>query len=176
LRKRIICLIVQVLLFLTLQITTIPASATKAVPNGLNTGPYVDKIIFKVIRNSGEQIRALQAGDIETIANFIDSFYYTILDEDIDIDLYNVSSNEYIDITINCAKYPLNISGLRRAFAYAFDKTGVAKDYWHRFARLHDSVVPYANDWCIEDDLSWHYYDAEPDIGNAILDSLNFFI
>ena len=41
---------------------------------------------------------------------------------------------------------------------------------------MQDSLVPYSNGWCIEDQFEWHYYDARADIGNQILDGLHFEI
>jgi len=108
--------------------------------------------------------------------SFFDPVYLPQLDADPDIDIFSALRNGYGHITINCRDYPLNISGLRRAFAFAFDKERVTVEIMHGFSQEHDSLVPYANGWCVEDGFDWHYYDDRADIGNQILDDLGFDI
>jgi len=98
------------------------------------------------------------------------------MSDDPDISIHQSIRNGYGHITINCDKYPLNISGLRRAFAFAFNKTRVTQERMDGFSIEHDSLVPLPNGWCAEDEFDWHYYTAQPDIGNQILDELNFVI
>ena len=99
-----------------------------------------------------------------------------MLTADPDISIYEGLRNGYGQLAINCEKYPLNISGLRRAFAFAFDKTRATEETLHGFGIEHDSVVPRPNVWCAEDQFDFHYYTAQPEIGNQILDDLNFTI
>ena len=146
------------------------------VPSDLNVGPYVDKIVFKVINNQDQRILALQAGEIEMDNAFFDPVHLPTLDADPDIDIFSALRNGYGHITINCRDYPLNISGFRRAFAFAFDKTAVTAEVLDGFSQEHDSLVPFPNGWCIEDELPYHYYTAQVDIGNRILDNLGFEI
>jgi len=142
----------------------------------LKTGPYIDKIVYNVIANQDQRILALQAGAIEMDTSFFDPVHLPTLEADEDIDINVALRNGYGHLTINCRDYPLNISGLRRAFAYAVDKTRVQMEVMDGFSQNHDSLLPYVNEFCIEDDLDWHYYDPQPDIGNAILDELGFAI
>ena len=122
------------------------------------------------------RILALQTGTIDMDTSFFDPVHLTQLDEEPDIDIFEAYRNGYGHITINCAKYPLNISGLRRAFAFAFDKTRVTAEVMDGFSIEHDSLVPQPNGWCVEEKFDWHYYTAQPEIGNQILDNLNFTI
>jgi ABC-type transport system substrate-binding protein len=144
------------------------------VPDQLNVGPYVDKIVFKVIANQDQRILALQAGEIEFDNSFFDPVHLPTLDADPDIDIFSALRFGYGHITINCRDYPLNISGFRKAFAFAFDKTRVTVEVLDGFSQEHDSLVPYPNGWCIEDDMPYHYYTGQSEIGNAIMDSLGF--
>ena len=144
------------------------------IPFDLNTGPYVEQVDFKVIANSGQRMLALQSGAIDLHLGNFDSYNLPVLEEDPNIDVSYYARNGYGTFVFNCAKYPLNISGLRRAFAYAFDKAYIRDAVTAGFSLLHDSLVPYSCGWCIEDDLEWHYYTAEPEIGNEVLDSLGF--
>ena len=139
-------------------------------------GPYVDEVIYKVISNQDQRVLALQAGEIQLDNGYFNSVYYPILNADPDISIHERERNGYGQITINCAKYPLNISGLRRAFAFAYNKTKLTYEMLNGFGIEHDSLVPQPNGWCIEDQFDWHYYDARSDIGNQILDNLGFTI
>ena len=70
----------------------------------------------------------------------------------------------------------MNISGFRRAFAYAFDKTKVTAEFADGLFSVHDSIVPITSEFCIEDELDWNYFTNRTDIGNQILDELGFEI
>ncbi|MCK4567161.1 MAG: hypothetical protein KAU48_07620, partial [Candidatus Thorarchaeota archaeon] len=142
----------------------------------LVTGPYIDEVIFKVIEDQDQRVLALQAGEVEMDTGFFEPSYLTTLDSDPNIDIYRAIRNGYGHITINCDKYPLNISGFRRAFAFAFDKTRVTEEIMDGFSIEHDSLVPFPNGWCAEEQFDFHYYTAQPEVGNQILDDLNFTI
>jgi len=169
--------LLAVSLLVVLVASQTPVSAIDPPPSNLNIGPYVDKIVYKVIANQDQRILALQAGEIEMDNSFFDPVYLPQFGVDNpDIDIFSALRNGYGHITINTRDYPLNISGLRRAFAFAFDKTAVTVDIMDGFSQEHDSLVPYVNGWCVEDELEWHYYDDRADIGNQILDDLGFEI
>ena len=147
-----------------------------ALPSNISQGPYVDEIVFQVMYSQDQRILALQAGDIEIDSLCVDPIHYTVLDTDPDIELCEIVRNGYVHLTFNCEKYPLNYSGLRRAFAFAFDQQSVIDDVLYGFGICHDSLVPQVNSWCIDDDFGYNYSLPQPDIGNAILDELGFLI
>jgi ABC-type transport system substrate-binding protein len=165
-----------IILLVTLSFTPILGQALFDAPSNLNIGPYVDKVVYRVIANQDQRLLALQAGEIDMDLSFFDPVHFTTLDADPDINIFEGQRNGYGHFTINCDKYPLNISGLRRAFAYAFDKTRVTSETFDGFSIEHDSLIAPSNPWCIEDDFGWHYYTNQSDIGNQILDDLNFTI
>ena len=142
----------------------------------LNEGPYLSELTYHVYSSESERILALQADDIDTDQSFFDQVHYETLNMDPDIEIHEHLRNGYGHLTINCRDYPLNISGLRRAFAFAFDKESLVTDLFDGFAVAHDSIVPAPNGFCVEDKLPWNYYTAQPDIGNRILDNLGFAI
>ena len=146
--KRILAILAISTLVIVLVSGVNPVS-TADVPSDLNTGPYVDEIVYKVIANQDQRILALQAGVIELDNSFFDPVYLSQLDSDPDIDIFSALRNGYGHLTINCRDYPLNISALRRAFAFAFDKTEVTVEILDGFSQEHDSIVPYPNGWCI---------------------------
>jgi len=167
----VICVLLTVFLLSPTNVQGLESSYSN-----LSTGPYVDEVIFRVIVNQDQRILALQAGEIEMDTSFFDPVYIPIINADPAISVHQGIRNGYGHLTINCDKYPLNISGLRRAFAYAFDKTKATEVVLDGFGIEHDSLVPLPNGWCVEDEFDWHYYTNQSDIGNQILDDLNFTI
>ncbi|MFW9955459.1 MAG: ABC transporter substrate-binding protein, partial [Candidatus Thorarchaeota archaeon] len=75
------------------------------------------------------------------------------------------------DAKINCDRWPLNISAVRRAFHYAINKTAICE---MQGLRPHDSYLISPFPLSIESEMTHHYYDAEVEVGNAILDSIGF--
>lgn len=150
-------------------------------PENIGDGPYIDNIVYKVIANQNQRVLALLAGEIEMDSTYFDTYYTTpdhlaSLNADPDIDIAQTLQNGYTYASFDCEQYPGNISGFRRAFAYAFNKTKIVNEILNGYAEVHDSVVPSQNPFCIEDELDLYYYTAQPDIGNAILDDLGFII
>lgn len=136
----------------------------------LNVGPYVDRVVYKTVEDGK---LALLSGEIDFI--YRPTGYDEELAEDPNVEVTTASvRNGYGHLTINCGKYPLNISAFRRAFALAYDKSRVIEDVWNGFGQEHDSLLPYPCSWCIEDEMPYHYYTAQPDDGNALLDRAGF--
>jgi len=167
----IICVLITVFLTSPTDVQGLESSYSN-----LSTGPYVDEVIFRVISNQDQRFLSLLDGEIEMDTSFIDPVHLPTLTADPDISIHQAVRNGYGHITINCDKYPLNISGLRRAFAFAYDKTRVTEEIMDGFSIEHDSLVPLPNGWCVEDEFDWHYYTNQSEIGNQILDDLNFTI
>lgn len=159
---------------------TIP-NVSADLPENIDNGPYIDNAVYKVIQNGDMRRLALLAGEIDMDSVSIkpyyeDPSYLAELAADPDIDIAQTMRNGYYYANFDCEQYPVNISGFRRAFAYAFNKTKVVIDVLNGYAQVHDSVVPYQNQFCVEDEFGYQYYDARPDIGNNILDNLGFAI
>jgi ABC-type transport system substrate-binding protein len=140
------------------------------------SGAYVDKVVYKYVGNlDGSRVSALQSGLVDTLFQPIDPSNEATLNSNPDIEQHYSLRNGYGHITINCRDAPLNESVLRRAFAYAFNKTKVTSEIMDGWSQEHDSLVPYPSGWCIEDQLSPHYYTAEVAIGNDLLDNSTDF-
>jgi len=169
--KSILALFSITILAIVLFSGVTPVSTLDPPVPDLNNGPYVDNIVYKVIANQDQRILALQNGDIEMDCSFLDPVHLPTLQADPDIDIFSAIRNGYGHITINCRDAPLNESVLRRAFAFAFDKTAVTVDIMDGFSQEHDSLVPYPNGWCVEDEFTYHYYTDQSAIGNALLDA-----
>jgi ABC-type transport system substrate-binding protein len=116
------------------------------------------------------------SGDADALIFPVGPEHLSSLEMESDIDIHTMLENGLRYVDINSMKYPLNISGFRRAFAYAFNKTRIVSEVMEGHAFAHDSVVSSKEDWCIEEELPWHYYSGQRELGNQTLDALNFGI
>lgn len=142
----------------------------------LNKGPFVDKVVFKVIATEDNMILAMQSGAVDLHDSFIEPSTIPIFDADPNIEISeNILRNAYGHIVMNNAKSPMNWTEFRVAFALAFDKTRVQTEVFQGLSKLHDSLVVYTNDlFCIEDDLPYHYYLPQVAEGNQLLNDTGF--
>ncbi|MFW9870518.1 MAG: ABC transporter substrate-binding protein, partial [Candidatus Thorarchaeota archaeon] len=144
------------------------------VPDDLNVGPYVDKVVFQVISSDDQAVLALQAGEVDMDNSFFNPVHLPVLDADPEIEISSALRNGYGHITINCRDYPTNVTEFRRAFAFAYDKYRVTSEVHDGFSREHDSIVPYVSTYSIEDELPWHYYESDLDTANQLLNDAGF--
>lgn len=98
-----------------------------------------------------------------------------IPEENRDVEESRALGSGYGCFVIDCSTAPLNESVLRRAFAFAFDKARVTEELFDGWSQVHDSIVPCANSWCIEDELPWHYYTNQSAHGNLLLNESGLF-
>ena len=122
------------------------------------TGPWIDKLVFKVIENETEQILALFNGDVDIIGNPIDLKLLPQLQDVEHVELSESLQMGYGEIVMNCGKYPMNITNFRRAFAYAVDKKKIVDEVWEGFAMPLDCNIPRQHPASIENEIAFHYY------------------
>lgn len=149
-------------------------SNAKAIGLSDGKGPFVDSIVYDVIQQDDQAVLALQDGDIDLIGETIDDSFLQELQESENIEIGEKPRNGYGYITINCAKYPFNITAFRRAVAFALDKEGIATSIWDGLAIPQDSPVPQINPFSIEGQLPYNYYEAHVSTGNQLLEDEGF--
>jgi ABC-type transport system substrate-binding protein len=148
------------------------ASARLTEPS--KAGPYVDKVVYQVISADDQQVLSLLNDEIDLIGDSIDPVFLPQLEAAEDIDVANILRNGYGYMTINCAKYPFNITAFRRAVAFAFDKNLISEQIWGDLSQPQDSCIPAVNPWTIEGQLPYTYYEANLPLGNWLLDNAGF--
>jgi ABC-type transport system substrate-binding protein len=154
-------------------LTQIPISATSFSTEVVNP-PQVDKIMFKILTGSSQQVAALQDRTIQMIGNAIDPSYESTLASDANIEISTVLQNRYPWMMINCQRYPLNITAFRRALAFAVDKVEISGNAPGGLATPLDSVVPAGNPLSIEHNLQTTYYSKSVSMGQQILADAGF--
>jgi peptide/nickel transport system substrate-binding protein len=167
-----------VLIAAILTLALLPASVRSQLPPapGLKNGPFVDKIQFKTIVGDDQLFLALLNDEVDLIGDIVDPTFFDGPNIGLeDIEVASRIRNGYTFFTINCAKYPFNITAFRRAAAFALDKYAICEDLWDRMAQPQDSVVPVVSPWTIEGQLPYSYYDANIEFGNQLLDEAGFY-
>jgi ABC-type transport system substrate-binding protein len=145
-------------------------------PAGLTVGPWVEKIVYKVIATEDQVILALQSGEIDLHDSFLEPTSIPILAADENIEINdNLLRSGYGHIKINTAKAPFNWTAFRRAFNFAYDKVRVKADIFQGLCEMLDSPIPLTHvEYNIEDELTPHYYNPEVLIGNQLLNDSGF--
>ncbi|MBD3158433.1 MAG: hypothetical protein GF309_06535 [Candidatus Lokiarchaeota archaeon] len=138
-------------------------------------GPYVDSVRYEVISQEDQAVRALQDGDIDLIGDQVDPSFVAELQDADNIEIAETLRNGNGYLTINCRKYPFNITAFRRALAYALDKQAISDNLWEGFAYPLDSCVPRNNPFSAEEHLAYHYYERNYETGNQLLDTAGFY-
>jgi len=143
----------------------------------LEQGPYLDGITYDIIPNTVTLMQAIQDNDIDILqAKLDDSTQLQALDMAANIEIAKYDRNGYGQMVLNTVKYPLSITALRRAIAFAYDKDAICTDLFQGMATPQDSPIPLANPHCIDGDLSYNYYASDIDYANQLLDDAGFSI
>jgi len=154
-----------------------PIFATAQTVSGhAKTGPYIDKLRFDVITSDDLQVLALQNNQIDLIDSFLDPTFIPALEVAENIELTSVLRNGYGFVTINCERYPLNYTAVRRAIAFALDKNAISADIFEGYSDSQDSPVPKQSGWSIEGQLPYTYYEKDIETGIALLEAAGFTI
>ncbi|MHA1741890.1 MAG: ABC transporter substrate-binding protein, partial [Candidatus Thorarchaeota archaeon] len=165
--------VVAVILISSLTVVSIPAQSSTNLEN-ITVGPHVAAVMFRVLKGSDTHAVALQEGRVDVTGRFINpSDAETLLSHD-DIEIVRTPRNGYGYFTINCAKYPLSVTSLRRAMSFAFNKTGFVSDFWDGWAEPLDSCVPRCNPFCAEDLINEHYYNPNRSYAEYLLNRAGF--
>ncbi|MFW9845437.1 MAG: ABC transporter substrate-binding protein, partial [Candidatus Thorarchaeota archaeon] len=163
-----------VIILSAILVSSLPSTTSQHVLENSNTGPFVDKLVYKVIEGEDQNILALINDQIDIVGGQIDPIYLPQLDADADIETSGVLRNGYGQLVINCDKFPLNLTSFRRALAYALDKNAISAETWSGESYPLDSPIPMVNPWSIEGLLPYSYYTDQTSIGNQLLDVAGF--
>jgi len=111
-------------------------------------GPYMKTVKFRVVTDPAEITSLMLSGEID-MASGIDLWeYYTNLTNANLTLKYTYELSELVAI-INVNRWPLNMTGVRRALYYAFNRTGICGDVFGGWARpLYSPLPTIIGDWC----------------------------
>lgn len=140
----------------------------------LKSGPYIDSLVFEYEPDMDSQVLRLLNGEVDVIGDAINPEYLTALELAEAIEVAMTENNLFGYLTINCAKYPYNISAFRRALAIAVDKEFICSDIWDGLATPQDSLLPSISFWSAEPYLEENYYGSDIVLANQLLDEAGF--
>ena len=101
-RRAISLSMVMVFMYMIMSPALVTAQVT--IPGGQKAGPYVDKLVFKVITQDDQQVLALQNNEIDLIGDMVDPSFLPALEGDDHIDVAHVLRNGYGFVTIMSAR------------------------------------------------------------------------
>ncbi|MHA2350990.1 MAG: ABC transporter substrate-binding protein [Candidatus Thorarchaeota archaeon] len=163
-----------VLLFVA-ALTIIPISVTsQSVQDRFKAGPFVDNLVFNVFYSYDAQVLALQNDDIDIIDDYLNLEQYFALESSENIETVSALKNGYGYVMFNTAKYPLNITALRRAIAFALDKERISEEAFMNLSEPLDSCVPKINPFSIEGELLDSYYTSDIVTAQQLLTDAGF--
>ncbi|MFX0206032.1 MAG: ABC transporter substrate-binding protein [Candidatus Hodarchaeota archaeon] len=140
-------------------------------------GAYLDEIEF-VVFTEGETalaMLALEEGDVDAYDERVLQDYLVPLVNNPDIQVTFTPSVRYRAITLNCDRFPTNITAFRRAIAFGFDKYRANTECIGGIGQPQDSYIPLiSTEWSVEAALPVHFYEADFISGNASLDNAGF--
>ncbi len=137
-------------------------------------GPYVNKLVFKVITGADQEVLKLQNNEIDLIGEMVDPVHLDELLSTPNIAVAHTPRNGYGYVTIKTDKYPFNYTAFRRALAFALDKEKISDEVWEGLSEPQDSCVPKVNPWTIEGQLDYTYYEANIPVAEQLLDAAGF--
>ncbi|TFG07306.1 hypothetical protein EU522_00840, partial [Candidatus Thorarchaeota archaeon] len=156
-----------------LQLTLTPVYALD-ITTPLKSGPYVDSLVFEYEPDMDTQVLRLLNGEVDVIGDAINPEYLTALESAESVDIAMTENNLFGYLTINCAKYPYNISAFRRALAIAIDKEFICGEIWDNLATPQDSLLPSISFWSAEPYLTEYFYEADLARANLMLYDAGF--
>ena len=89
--------------------------------------PYLDKVTFKFIGDPSAQIASLKAGDIDAIAYDVSPENALLLEKDPKFKVLNGYTTTKVILSTNHSRKPFNDVRIRRAMAYAIDRSALIK-------------------------------------------------
>lgn len=104
--------------------------------------PKLDRISFKVIRESSTSILAFDRGQLDIVAvKERENIQRYMRDPKADVKVSDVSTGVFL-LTFNTAKAPFNRKEVRQAFQHAIDKKAIVDAVYAQRGRVVDTVVP----------------------------------
>jgi ABC-type transport system substrate-binding protein len=134
----------------------------------------VDRITFIVYPSEdiAQALLSLQSGAIYSYDERIPYQSVPELEANPAIEVTSELGKIYRQFTLNCARFPTNITGYRRALAHSLNKYAVVANARGGFAQVMDNPIPLAFDfWTYENQMTSHFYHEDIISANATLDA-----
>jgi ABC-type transport system substrate-binding protein len=138
-------------------------------------GGYVDEVLLKIFRSVSQAMEALQQGEIDAYDERVLLEYLPAFKSDPNITVSYTPSITFRLLGLNSFRFPTNITGYRRAMAFAMDKYKATEEAVGKLGTPLDSFVPPClTEWAVEDKLNTSFYDTDFVSGNQSLEAAGF--
>ena len=158
--------------------TNLTSMANWAYPDGYDPhGGYLDKVTFVVYPPSDWYLglQALRANIIYAWDEHVPAENIAELQATAGVEVTTEPGDMYRMFCCNCNRFPTNITGYRRALAYALDKGAVVQASTEGLAFLQDCALPLTfGNWTYESQLTQTYYTQDILTANATLEVAGF--
>jgi ABC-type transport system substrate-binding protein len=168
-------------LFLSLAYITPQNASVRAdwtYPSGYDPhGGYVDRLTFIVYPSEdiAQALLALQAGTVYSYDERIPHQSVAELEANPAIEVTSVAGTIYRQFTLQCQRFPTNITGYRVAMAQALDKPTIVANARGGYAQVMDNPIPLPfSYWTYENEMTSHFYAEDIAAANATLDAAGF--
>ncbi|MDO8125484.1 MAG: ABC transporter substrate-binding protein [Candidatus Hermodarchaeota archaeon] len=153
-------------------------SKTWTYPDGYDPhGGYLDRVTFVVYPPEDEQLglQALQANIIYAWDEHVSAENITELEAAPGVEVATEPGDLYRMFALDCGTFPMNITGYRRAIAFALDKYAVVQGSTDGLGLPQDCAIPRAlTNWTYESQLTETYYAQDIVKANASLEAAGF--
>ncbi|MFX1299972.1 MAG: ABC transporter substrate-binding protein [Promethearchaeota archaeon] len=147
-------------------------------PDGYDPhGGYLDRVTFVVYPYEDEPLglQALKANIIYAWDERVPVVNIVELQATAGVEVATEPGDFYRMFCLNCDRFPTNITGYRRAIAYALDKGAVVQASTGGVAFLQDCAIPITlGNWTYEGELTETYYSKNIIAANASLEAAGF--
>ncbi len=137
-------------------------------------GGYVDRLTFMVYPSEdiAQALLALQDGSVFSYDERIPHQSVMELEANPAIEVGSEPGTIYRQFTLQCQRFPTNITGYRVALAHVLDKPTVVQNSRGGYAQMMDNPIPLAFEfWTYENQMSSHFYSEDIASANATLDA-----
>jgi ABC-type transport system substrate-binding protein len=122
----------------------------------------VDTIKVVEYNSLDEALTALNSGTADIFGHMIEATDYETLENYPNVELQWAYDTEVCMIAINALAYPLENQHVRRAIAFAINKTAIAEEAMNSTVDLVDFLLPLNNEFCIEYEEGGEFYNSNP--------------
>ncbi len=139
-------------------------------------GGYIDRLTYIVYpsEDQAQALLALQANQLYGFDERVPAASVPDLEATPGVEVTSELGIIYRQFTLNCQRFPTNLTGYRLAVAYALDKFAVCEASTGGYAQPMDNAIPIPIVyWTYEDEMASHFYDKDIVNANASLDAAN---
>ena len=144
-------------------------------PSGFDPhGGYIDRLKMVVYSSVNDALQDLQANTL--FAYDSDIGLFSVLEpQPPNINVTTEIGTSFLLLGFDCRDFPGNITGYRRAIAYALDKYAVCELATNGYAEPLDGVIsPDISSYSYESQMVEHYYSKDIEKANATLEACLF--